>query len=63
MMKLLDDNNELLFGTWVTLSSAWVRLSSAAALSARSCARSSSWEVVKVVRPNVVYGWLVLEVD
>lgn len=38
----------------MTLSSAWVRLSSAAALSALSVARSSSWEVVNVVRPKVV---------
>lgn len=42
--------------TCVTLSSAWVRRSSAEALSARSWARSSSWDVVIVVLPKVVFG-------
>lgn len=45
--------------TCVTLSSACVRRNSAAALSARSCARSSSCDVVIVVRPNVVFSYLI----
>lgn len=46
----------ILFGllTRVTRSSASVRRRSAAVLSARSWARSNSWDVVNVDRPNVV---------
>lgn len=42
--------------TWVTRSSACVRRSSAIVLSARSWTRSSSCDVVRVLRPNVVCG-------
>lgn len=42
--------------TWVTRSSAWVRRSSAVVLSARSWTRSNSCDVVRVLRPKVVWG-------